>query len=240
MLEILQNIDTQIYLFFNGLHSPFFDSFMMSFTGKYIWAPMYAAILFILFRLYRPAQAAVYTIGIILAIFFADQVCATLIRPVVARLRPSNLENPLSQLAHVVNNYRGGSYGFPSCHAANSFALAVFLACLNPRRRFVIFILGWAALNSYSRLYLGVHYPGDLLVGAVIGSGIGFSMWWLSRYAAVSILPGRDDDNDRPADPLPYRQISIAGMTARLHAGDIMIGIAAIIVASIVMAALMI
>lgn len=226
MIDTLQNLDTQIYLLFNGLHTPFFDSFMMIFTGKYIWAPMYAVILYVIFRSYRPAEAAVYTIGIIIAIFLADQICATLIRPVVARLRPSNVDNPLSALAHLVDGYRGGSYGFPSCHAANSFALAVFLACLIRRRLFAAFILGWAALNSYSRLYLGVHYPGDLMVGAIIGSTIGASIWWLSRLAASTLRTTRL--GRRYAGPAATPPAGLA-----IYAG-------AIIVASIAIAALMI
>ena len=99
------------------------------------------------------------------------------------RLRPSNLSNPLSELTHIVNGYRGGSYGFPSCHAANSFALAVFAATMLRQRSFTIFILLWAVINCYSRVYLGVHYPGDLLVGAIIGSLIGY----LCCRAAISV-----------------------------------------------------
>ena len=107
--------------------------------------------------------------AIALTITFADQVCAGLIRPVVERLRPANPENPISDLVHVVNNYRGGRYGFPSCHASNSFGLAFFLVFLFRKQWLSLFILLWATLNCYTRIYLGVHYPGDLIVGAVIG-----------------------------------------------------------------------
>ena len=181
MIEILNNIDTAIFLFFNGMHAPFFDRFMMLFTGRFIWIPMYAAILFLLIRSFGFKKAGIYIAAVALAITLTDQTCATLIRPLVERLRPSNLENPLSALTQVVNDYRGGSYGFPSCHSANSFALATLISCLFRNRKMFLFIFGWAILNSYTRLYLGVHYPGDLLIGALIGSAYGYICYRLAR-----------------------------------------------------------
>lgn len=87
-------------------------------------------------------------------------------------------------MVHIVGGYRGGSYGFPSCHAANSFALASFLTLLFANRKLSLFIFAWAVLNSYSRVYLGVHYPGDLLVGAIIGTAAGLAMAFAAGYVA--------------------------------------------------------
>ncbi len=187
MLDFLIDLDTDIFLFFNSLHFPLFDHFMKMFTGKLIWAPMYAAILFILYRRFGWRVATVYVLGTVLVIALADQICATAIRPYVERLRPSNLANPIVESVHIVGNYRGGSYGFPSCHAANSFALATYLAFLFSSRRFTIFILLWAFVNSYSRLYLGVHYPGDLVVGGIIGSIIAVAVYFLAKYVARKV-----------------------------------------------------
>ena len=178
MIDWLNTIDTQVFLALNGLHAPYFDVFMKLFTGKWIWVPMYAAVLFAVVRTYRWRQTLAVLVCVALAITIADQVCATLIRPEVCRLRPSNPENPLSEMVHIVGGYRGGSYGFPSCHAANSFALASFLTLLFANRKLSLFIFAWAVLNSYSRVYLGVHYPGDLLVGAIIGTA-GVWLWHL-------------------------------------------------------------
>lgn len=180
MIEYLNQLDTSVLLFFNGMHSPFFDRFMMLCTGRFIWIPMYVTILFILLKSFRPKLVLLYAVAIALAITLTDQTCSSLIRPLVERMRPSNIENPLSAYLHIVDGYRGGRYGFPSCHAANSFALAVFIVCLVRRWRLAIFIFGWAVLNSYSRLYLGVHYPGDLLVGAMIGSAFGYLCYRLT------------------------------------------------------------
>ncbi len=174
MIEYLNQLDASVLLFFNSMHSPFFDKFMMLCTGRFIWIPMYVTILFILLKSFKPRLVLVYAVAIALAITLTDQTCASIIRPFFERMRPSNIDNPLSQSLHLVDGYRGGQYGFPSCHAANSFALAVFIVCLVRRWRLAIFIFSWATLNSYSRLYLGVHYPGDLLVGAVIGSAFGY------------------------------------------------------------------
>lgn len=173
MIEWINNIDAQAFLALNSLHAPYFDFFMSLFSGKWIWIPMYAAILFAIVRNYRWKQVAVIVAFVALAIVAADQICASVIRPVVCRLRPANLSNPMSQMVHIVDGYRGGAYGFPSCHAANSFALAAFVAIIFRNKRLSLAIFGWALINSYSRIYLGVHYPGDLIVGGIIGAVCG-------------------------------------------------------------------
>lgn len=184
MIEFLNNIDTQVFLFFNGIHFAYFDKLMPLITAKFTWVPMYASILFVLFKGYSWKQALALLLGIVLAITMADQICATVIRPMVERLRPANPENPLSQFVHIVNGYRGGRYGFPSCHAANSFALAAIISLIVRYRRCTLFVFGWAVLNSYSRVYLGVHYPGDLLCGAIIGIMCGAFCYYVTCYLA--------------------------------------------------------
>lgn len=169
-MSIIELIDSQLLLLINSCHSSWADGFMMMFTGRFIWIPMYVTLAFILARSFKPRRALLAFIGIALAIALADQICATLIRPLVSRLRPSHPDNPLSVFVTLVNGYRAGSHGFPSCHAANSFALLSYISLVVPRRRLAIFLLIWAVVNCYSRLYLGVHYPGDIIVGATIGT----------------------------------------------------------------------
>lgn len=170
MIEQLSTIDTNIFLTLNGMHTQYWDYFMEAFSGKLIWIPLYASIAFILFKNLDWKEALLLTIAIAVAAGLSDMTCAKAIRPFAERLRPSNPENEISALVHIVNGYRGGAFGFPSCHAANSFALAISVGLIFRRHFLTTAIILWAATNSYSRIYLGVHYPGDLLTGAIIGS----------------------------------------------------------------------
>lgn len=178
----LSDIDARLLLIVNGAHSPFFDSVMWCISGRWIWVPFYAVLAYLLFRRMSWKRASICLVTIGLIILAADQTCATLIRPEIGRLRPANLNNPLSSLVHVVNGYRGGRYGFPSCHAANTFALAVFMSLVIRHKWFTVMMFSWAFVVSYSRMYLGVHYFGDLFCGATIGSLFAVLFYYLQNY----------------------------------------------------------
>ncbi|MDO5395686.1 MAG: phosphatase PAP2 family protein [Bacteroidales bacterium] len=182
MIEFLQQIDADALLTINGWHNEFWDIFMRLFSGKWIWVPLYASLLFVLVRRYGWKGALGIALVIAAVIAMADQTCATIIRPWAARLRPANLENPLSEYVHIVNGYRGGAYGFPSCHAANTFALATLIFWMTRNKALGFFMLGWALINCYSRMYLGVHYPGDLIAGAAIGAAIATISYLALKY----------------------------------------------------------
>lgn len=178
----LSDIDARLLLIVNGAHSPFFDSVMWCISGRWIWVPFYAVLAYLLFRRMSWKRASICLVTIELIILAADQTCATLIRPEIGRLRPANLNNPLSSFVHVVNGYRGGRYGFPSCHAANTFALAVFMSLVIRHKWFTVMMFSWAFIVSYSRMYLGVHYFGDLFCGATIGSLFAVLFYYLQNY----------------------------------------------------------
>ena len=179
MWEYIVGIDTGFFLWLNSFHNPFWDEFMMIATGKYVWIGLYVSILFSIWK--SSGWKTALTVGILcgLAVTIADQASASLIRPLVERQRPSHPDNPISDLVHIVRGYRSGGHGFPSCHAANTCAVATFLSFYFKKIRFIVTIFVWVLINCYSRVYLGVHYPGDLMVGLLIGFFTGLLCYWL-------------------------------------------------------------
>lgn len=176
IMKTLNEWDTQLFLFLNGHHNTFFDFVMYWASNKWIWIPFYFLLLMIIVRLYKKRSWIVCVfIGALITI--SDQVSSGVIKPLVARLRPSH--NPdLLELIHLSKAGPGGMYGFVSGHATNCFALFIFLSLiLNAKLKWPKYVLLiWALLVSYSRVYVGVHYPGDVLGGAILGSLIGYLM----------------------------------------------------------------
>lgn len=192
------NLDEQILLLANGYHTQFLDFLMTVFTGRLIWVPFYLACFAGLVYKYGWSKAFVMLAVIGCAVAAADQVCSHMLRPMFERLRPSNLENPFSQYITVVNGYRGGAYGFPSCHASNCFALVGALSVFTLSRRFTAILTVWALLLCFTRMYLGVHYPSDLLVGALVGGTIGASFAMICRSLAPNIKKYRQSTGYAP------------------------------------------
>ena len=193
MIQYLSELDTQIFLAVNGFHTAAFDQFMWIISSKLVWVPLYAVILALLIHRHGWMAGLMVTAGAVIAVTLADQTCATLIRPWVERMRPSNPDNPLSAMVHLVNGYHGGRYGFPSCHAANTFAFATFMSMVFRYRRIVwVTLFVWALLNCWSRMYLGVHYPGDLLVGALVGTLCGVLAHRLFVWIIGRIVEARE------------------------------------------------
>lgn len=181
MLEWLQQVDTSIFLTLNGLHTTFFDRFMMLATGRFTWIPFYLALAAMLWLRYGTKRTLLILVSVAVVITLADQVCASWLRPIFKRLRPAHPDNPLSPLVLIVDGYRGGHYGFPSSHGANAFALALFLTLVCRRALLTWTLYIWAALHVYTRIYLGVHYIGDITVGAVLGSAVALLIYLLYK-----------------------------------------------------------
>ncbi len=227
MIEYLLDLDQTVFLFFNSFNSSFWDRAMFMFSGRFIWVPMYVAFFIAFFKGFSWRIALTWVVAVGLTILLADQICATFIRPFFERLRPSNPANPVSELVHIVRDYRGGRYGFPSCHAANSFGLATIMALIWRGTRLRWFIFLWAFVNSYSRIYLGVHYPGDLLVGGIIGSLIATIVYAGARQV-VKREVNRDMLKARPR--CYYLHVNDYTFTYRSIDGGVIIGLVTVIV----------
>ena len=180
MIDYLNDIDTEVLLAINGLHGTFQDAFWWLISAK--WASVLLVLAFVWILLHQNRRHALLTMAmLVLAFVLADQISSGLIKHLVERLRPSQ-DPSLDNMIHIVNNYRGGKFGFVSSHAANSFAAATLIALVMRHKAVTFSLFTWAVLQCYSRVYLGVHYPGDILGGMVVGILVGCLVWRLMRW----------------------------------------------------------
>jgi undecaprenyl-diphosphatase len=185
ILDLLNQWDKNLFLYLNGFHNTLWDYVMTLFTLTSVWIPFYLVILSIIIKKYGKKSLWIL-LCVALLILFADQFSGIL-KHTVKRLRPSH-DPEISQLALVFFT-KGGLYSFVSAHAANTFSFAIFSILLFKNRFYTYFIIPWAMMISYSRIYLGVHYPGDILGGAIIGILIGIGIYKLLVYAEGKFSP---------------------------------------------------
>ena len=188
MIDSLNKLDTSLFLWLNGQHNTFFDPVMYWFSDKLIWIPMYLLIAFFIIRNYKK-QGILILIFVGIVILSCDQTASHLIKNAVLRLRPSH-EPAVAGLIHLSKAGPGGLYGFASSHAANVFGLALFLYFVldNWFKWLKYWLFAWAFLVSYSRIYNGVHYPGDVIGGAAIGFFLGWAVAKLYLYIETKRL----------------------------------------------------
>lgn len=180
MLEYLQQLDADLLCTLNGLNCPYADQLMWLISGKFSSALIIVVMLALLARKHNWRNILTLVVMIALVVLLADRISSGIIKPLVERLRPTH--NPeLQNIVHVVNDYRGGKFGFVSSHAANLFGIATLISLVVRNRGTWVAMMGWAAIVSYSRIYLGVHYPGDILGGIVVGVSMAFLIYWLWR-----------------------------------------------------------
>lgn len=186
-MESIIELDKELLLFFNSFHAAWLDPIMMLATKTLTWLPLHLILLYLIIK-YKQWDTIYIILGIALTIALADQITSGFMKPFFARLRPSQ-DPSLEGMLHIVNGYKGGLYGFASSHAANTFGTAMFIYLLFRKRYpWMTAIFLWATFVSYTRIYLGVHYPGDILVGGLIGLlcgwvGFLFANWLQQRFA---------------------------------------------------------
>ena len=185
-IDTLKLWDTFLFLLINGMHAPFFDGFMAAVSEKIIWIPVYVSVLYVLIRSWKK-EAIWLILLLILCIVISDQVSSGILKDLVKRLRPSHAEN-LKGLVHLVNGYTGGKYGFASSHAANAAGFAFLSSLIINRKIYTFSVSAWAIIIMYSRVYLGVHYPLDILGGAVIGIIAALGCYWLIARFRPSLI----------------------------------------------------
>lgn len=176
-MEKLIQWDTELFLFLNDINSPTWDKIMWFISGKEEWIPLYVLLLgWIIWKFRMKSIWILLLIPVLITL--SDQSSVKLFKEVFERLRPCH--NPdIQHLVHTVNNKCGAKFGFVSSHAANSFALAGYLSKVFKIKWFSVFIYLWASVVSYSRVYLGVHYPGDIIGGAILGLVIAWLVYQL-------------------------------------------------------------
>ncbi len=181
MISIVQQaigLDQNLFLELNGWHNDFFDVSMLLITNRYTWIPMYILLIIMTARVEK-TRAFAFLLMAIASVGLADHITSGVMKPYFLRFRPCH-EPLLEGLVHVVGNC-GGNYGFASSHASTSFALTtIFFLNFRYKQPYIWILIIWPLLYSYSRIYVGVHYPGDILVGASVGivSGIlGFQIY---------------------------------------------------------------
>ncbi len=180
-IDALNKLDQALTLYINGSESVFWDDVMITVTDTLSWSLVIVVLLYILFKncTFKEFLLTVLVMGLL--IFVADRICSGWVKPTVARWRPT--QDPLIMyLIDTVRDYRGGRYGFFSGHSCNTFCMATFLSLLFRSKRVSLTLFFWAATTTFTRLYLGVHYLGDVTVGFVVGITLGTIFYFIHYY----------------------------------------------------------
>jgi len=190
MLEYLIELDRKIFLLLNGAGSPFLDKTMLMLSSHWFWVPVY--IFLIAYLIWKNKIKGLISIGIIFfTLLITDQVSVHFFKEVFERLRPCHDPLIIDQVKLLAENC-GGQFGFVSSHATNSFGLAIVSAELVRNKPYTRFIFAWALIVSYSRIYLGVHYPGDILGGILLGLLLGWLILIINTLIKKNILRNGD------------------------------------------------
>ncbi|MBO7456815.1 MAG: phosphatase PAP2 family protein [Paludibacteraceae bacterium] len=172
--------DTDILLWINGHSAEWLDEVMWTVSQTKTWIPIYLLLAGFIVKKFRNWKAVLLIlVGFGIAVGLSDFVCSGVLKPFVCRLRPTH--DPALDPLHLVNGYVGGRYGFCSSHAANTMAVGLLFSLLYKDARATVSLMTWVALVCYSRMYLGVHYPSDIICGLAVGALWAALVYWALR-----------------------------------------------------------
>ena len=187
----LIEFDKQLLLAVNGSESLFLDGLADVLTTARTWIPLYVALFYMVLKNNDSVKKILLIVACAaLCVLLAGTIDDMLVKPGVARWRPTH-DPQIGPLVDIVDGYRGGNYGFFSAHASNTFSIAVFMSLLVRSRLLTVSLVIWSLVNCWTRMYLGVHYPGDILVGLLWGATVGTAVYFLCyRYASKRLSTG--------------------------------------------------
>lgn len=178
-LESLIQLDKQLLLAVNGSDSLFLDGLASVLTTAATWIPLYISLFYLVLKNNENMKQILLIVSCAaLCVVLAGTIDDSFVKPTVARLRPTH-DFQIGQLVDIVDGYRGGRHGFFSAHAANTFSIAVFFSLLIRNGVASTFLIFWSLVNCWTRMYLGVHYPGDILCGLIWGGLMGLIVYYI-------------------------------------------------------------
>ena len=203
----LIQLDKELLILINSWHTPYFDTFMYTFSKVAVWVPFYASVVYILFK--KAGIKAIWlTVLLIAGVVLCDQL-TVLLKESIQRLRPSH-DPDLEYIIHLVKTKKAGLYGFVSSHAANTVGFALLSSLIIRRKIYSIAAFSWAGITCYSRMYLGMHFPFDIIGGAVTGIVIALTLYLFKKLYLKSNTLSTYDNAEIPVYTLIITTLSIA------------------------------